>query len=570
MKPFPRHERRRVHCLDDLWDFRYLGNVDLEVIDLADISYDDHMAVPAAFDAMPAYAGKRGTAVYRKIVKVPAGSRSKLHFEAVSMWCRVFIDGEPLRDHACGYTGFWCDVPASEEADRELVVVVDNRFDFERVPLHEEFFDFYQWGGIIRSVWLHDVPECFIEAITVVVNDYIAGAITARIKLAGSVPAFVDLTSKLDGQPVQNHSVQPDGKWITLELRVADPTPWSPQTPNLHTLTVTCQQDDMEVRFGLREVKTQGRDILLNGQKLKLLGYNRHESHPQFGPALPYAQLLADLQLLRDQGCTFIRGSHYPQDQRFLDLCDALGFLVWEENLGWGQREKQLTDERFKAAHLAALEEMVAASINHPSVIMWGFLNEAGTDEAYARTIMEQTVTRLRELDPSRLITYATMFPKSDLFYGLVDVISLNLYPGWYESEGVENPLTLITPYLRSCLDYLSEGAYKDKPVLISEIGAEALYGWHDPLDSFFTEDYQANYLRIVCEEVLNNERLAGVALWHFSDARTYSGGYALKRPRAFNNKGTLDEYRRPKLAYGVVREVFTRKLVLEEADERP
>jgi beta-glucuronidase len=267
--------------------------------------------------------------------------------------------------------------------------------------------------------------------------------------------------------------------------------------------------------------------------------------------------MIADLQLLRDLGCNFIRGSHYPQDQRFLNLCDEFGFLVWEENLGWGQREKTFASEKFRSDHDTSLRAMVRASYNHPSVIIWGFLNEAGTDAAYVRPAFEQTVATLRALDPTRLISYASMFAFTDRCFDLVDLIALNLYPGWYGCEGAEAPLELIGPHLQKCIEHIDTAGFGDKPAIVSEIGAEGLYGWHDAHDGFFTEEYQAAYLRRTCQAVLENPRWSGIALWHFSDVRTYGGGWSLKRPRAFNNKGTLDEYRRPKAAYKTVKAVF-------------
>ncbi len=559
LKSFPRHEARQVHGLDGWWEFAFLGSRDVEALRLDEIDWNDRTAVPGAFDAMPSYAGKRGVAAYRLRFSASSEAALRLHFEAVSLWCRVFVDGQALRDHDCGYTGFWCDVPPSPNTQRELIVLVDNRFDFERVPLHEAFFDFYQWGGIIRGVWCHELPETFLEAVQVRVEDYAKGTVTARIRLGGDLSDSIELRTRIDGEDAQTHSARVgDDGWLEVPLQIQHPRPWSPATPELHQLRVQTGADDMIVRFGLREIKASGGQILLNGQAVKLRGYNRHESHPQFGPALPAAQLLADLQLLRDLGCNFVRGSHYPQDQRFLDLCDEMGFLVWEECIGWGQRERQLSDPRFIAAHQIAVEEMVEASFNHPSIIFWGFLNEAGTDNEYARPIMEATAAQLRRLDPSRLITYATMFGKTDLFLELADVISINIYPGWYGCQDVEDPLGLVVPAIRSFLDHFDAQGWKEKPIIISEIGAEGLYGWHDPLNGFFTEEYQAELLRVTCEEVMSNPRLAGVALWHFSDARTYTGGYSLGRPRAFNNKGTLDEYRRPKLAYKAVKQVFT------------
>jgi len=122
---------------------------------------------------------------------------------------------------------------------------------------------------------------------------------------------------------------------------------------------------------------------------------------------------------------------------------------------------------------------------------------------------------------------------------------------------GMEAPIESIAPALKECFDLLDSDGLREKPVIVSEIGAEALYGWHDSHNDFFTEEYQAAYLKTACREALSHPRCSGIALWHFSDVRTYSGGRSLMRPRAFNNKGIVDEYRRPKAAYGAVREQF-------------
>jgi beta-glucuronidase len=128
---------------------------------------------------------------------------------------------------------------------------------------------------------------------------------------------------------------------------------------------------------GIRQVQVEGRDILINGRPQRLLGFCRHEAHPQFGCALPDEILISDVQQLVDLGCNFVRGSHYPQDPRFLDLCDEVGLLVWNEAIGWQHTAEHLTDPHFVDAELLHIDEMVAMSANHPSVIMWGILNES-------------------------------------------------------------------------------------------------------------------------------------------------------------------------------------------------
>ena len=552
-----RHELRVVHPLDGVWDFVLLGDVPVLEVDVTAVAYDDRMAVPAAFDAMPSYAGRRGCAAYRTVVTVTPGTPGRLHFGAVSFFARVVVDGVEVGTHSGGYSGFWVDVPSSAQRRRELVVLVDNRFDSVLSPLHEPYYDFYQYGGILRSVEWHEVPGAYLEAVEVRTVDEQTGEVSIVLTYGGERPEVADLLVQVDdGDRVAVRVPVQDGASV-LTWFVPSPVPWSPHRPHLHRLTIQYGADDWNVRVGLRTVATAAGRVTINGEPVRLLGYCRHEAHPQFGPALPLAQVVADLQILRDLGCTFVRGSHYPQDQRFLDLCDELGLLVWEETLGWQQDDRHFASEAYAAAHGQALKEMVAASIHHPSVIMWGFLNEGRSDLESSRALYEESVASLRSLDPSRLVSYATNHVTEDLHLGLVDVISVNAYPGWYEDLTVTDPLQRIVPGLRGIAEFLDQQGYAGTPLLISEIGAEALWGWHDVLAGLWTEEFQAQYLDAVCTEVVGNERFAGVALWQLHDARTYQGSIALKRPRAFNNKGTLDEYRRPKLSYAVVRRHF-------------
>jgi len=438
---------------------------------------------------------------------------------------------------------------------------VDNRFDRQRVPLQEQFFDFYAYGGLYRSVEWHQVPDLSLDRVFVDTLDPHAGSIRASVHLHGAVPQSVDLDVCLDGGPPQHFATTPvtaDGVAV-LELRVADPTPWSPACPTLHTLQVSLKDDDITERFGLRTVSVADDTILINGEALKLLGYCRHEAHAQFGPALPLQQLVHDLQLLRELGCNYVRGSHYPQDQRFLDLCDEMGFLVFEEALGWGQTVDHFRDPSFCAAQVEQARLMVHKSRNHPSVIMWGFLNEGASHTAESRPLYESLVSAIRESDSTRPVTYASNHPMDDLNFDLVDIVSVNCYPGWYAADReAVSPVEEIRPRLEAIMDSLADRGLSDRPFIVTEIGAGAIYGWRDPLEAHWSEEYQAAYLGEVCEIVCTDARIAGVALWQFCDCRTYASGRALMRPRAFNNKGTLDEYRRPKLGFGRVKSVFT------------
>ncbi|MEI8312165.1 MAG: sugar-binding domain-containing protein, partial [Verrucomicrobiota bacterium] len=149
--------KNEADCMsgEGLWDFAFLGNIPLETADPSGADFSEKMPVPGSFDALPAYAGKLGVAVYRKQFHVPSGRRARLEFGAVSRWSRVYVDQQPLVENACAYAPFEVDLPVADHAQREIVVMVDNRFDFERAPLNLDYVDYYQYGGIIRNVRLH-------------------------------------------------------------------------------------------------------------------------------------------------------------------------------------------------------------------------------------------------------------------------------------------------------------------------------------------------------------------------------------------------------------------------------
>src|SRR5690606_35269062 len=222
----------------------------------------------------PAYLGKRGTGAYRRTLDIEPGVTGLIEFGAVSFAARVFVDGVLLAEHFCGYTPFNVTVPPSAQRQRALVVLAENRFDFERIPMHEHFFDFYQFGGIIRPVWLHRLPAQPITSVQVDATDYAGGAITVRGRV--SAPGEVTVTVLDTTLAPATATTDADGNF-TLALTIPAPRAWTPETPHLYRLRVECAGDDTVVRFGIREIKTDGPRLLLNGQPVRLFGYNRHE-----------------------------------------------------------------------------------------------------------------------------------------------------------------------------------------------------------------------------------------------------------------------------------------------------
>jgi len=551
--------KRTTIDLSGQWEFTFLGDLDPESVQPEQIVFDGTMSVPGCFDVAKPYALKRGLTAYRRLITLHDARRHRLVFDSVNFWCRVYIGDRQIGEHSGGYSRFAMDIVEEPAGEAELVVLVDNRFDAERNPLHYEEYDWYQYGGITRAVRLHVLPDIRIDAVRATTVAIDPPAIQVEIDVAcDSSVKMASLSVAFDGQVVVAKTIEPsDSQTLAYQFTVEDASLWSLQNPALYELCVTLGDDTVSQRVGVRQVRANGKEILINDEPIRLLGVCWHEAHPKFGCAIPTELMEADLQQIHGMGCNFIRGTHYPFDERLLERCDELGICVMSESVGWNNEPEHLMDPAFLYYQKQQIGEMIAAAHNHPCVVIWGLLNEGPSNHVDTRPVYKELMQHIRQLDPSRPVTYASnrVF-ESDRCLNLVDIVSINTYPGWYVGELDEIPAEL-----DRVVERLEADGVAEKPLLISEIGAGALMGWDDGLNQRWTESYQAELLKTAITHLFETRGdVAGLAIWQFSDCRTTTHiETTLKRPRGYNNKGIVDEYRNPKLAYKMVRSLYRR-----------
>ena len=293
-----------------------------------------------------------------------------------------------------------------------------------------------------------------------------------------------------------------------------------------------------------------GKGIYLNGNRVRIKGFCRHEDHPQFGCAIPYGAMYQDLMLMKEAGANSVRTSHYPNDERFLDLCDELGILVWEENHARGLSEENMRNPNFERQCEDCIREMITAHYNHPSIYIWGILNECASHTEYGRECYRRQYELIGQLDSTRPRSSASCQFKTDICFDLPEVVSYNIYPLWYH----DTPPGEYLDDLYGWVQEETEGA--GKPVLITEIGAGAIYGYRTPDMVKWSEEYQEKALEEQLTAVLSREDISGVYIWQFCDCRVCDSWFS-GRPRTMNNKGIWDEYRRPKLSFRTVKRIF-------------
>jgi len=511
--------------------------------------------VPSCWETLPGLENYRGRGWLHTTVPATAGKALRLVFGGVSHTATVYVDGKSIRQHYDAYSPWDALVPPGRKHTHEVVVEVDNTFG-PHSCLHLGG-DFYAYGGITRPVEAQAVPEVFIDKMFAVpVKKGKTWALEVRVRLRNWSETslrrrvvFSVASQELDLGTVAVRAGAAHEVGAVLHGIAADP--WTAETPRLYEATVRLLDgdtvvDDLIDRVGFREVRAEKKKLLLNGKPIRLRGYNRHEDHFNFGCALPVEAMAHDLALLKDLGCNFIRTSHYPNDMRFLDLCDELGFYVWEES---HSKTLDLKHPLFRTQLKDHTVEMIEWHFNRPSIIIWGCLNECISHTKQGRTQHAWTLALMRKLDASRPVTYAS-FRGNDICFDLVDIIGFNLYPGWYwgEAKDAEEAADSFVKNVR-------RGKYpgaKNKPIIFSEFGAGALPGYHDPRRPKWSEEYQAAVLDEELRVFLNHPDIVGAAIWQFCDVRATEGAM---NPRVMNNKGTVDECRRPKRAYEVVKQ---------------
>ncbi len=526
--------------LNGIWQFEF---VEGKCADPLTVPLTSVAAVPSCFDAEDFLFGKYGTGIYRRTLD--CCGQVRLSF-AGGINIRVYWDGAEVGRSTLAYTLEDYEFDAGIPGLHELTIAADNVLQGTDDEIFKEYYDFYCYGGIYSSVTLEAIGAETISRVQVTPLDHLTGEVEIALE-------FPDTPEAAEVQIAFDHGT-PETVTYSAPIRRKVPNHriWSPDTPEIHALTVARDGWKREVKFGIRTLDWRSGRLCLNGDPIRLIGYNRHEFHPDFGASTPLPVIRNDLVRIKLQGCNFIRGSHYPQREEMLELCDQLGLLVWDESLGWGNRPESLQNPVFQVQQKEQTVKMVRRSYNHPSVIMWGFLNECASDTEEGCFLIGKLCTAIRENDRSRPVSYASNRCMSDISLKLPDIISFNIYPGWYDPNPQVSGIGNITPKLTEVAEFVSAKRFANKPFIISEIGAGAFLGDHSGVR--WSEEYQAQLLKTSIDTIFTNPRFSGLAIWQYCNCRTYiSTQNYFSRPRGYNNKGVLDEYRKPKAAWDTV-----------------
>ena len=478
-----------------------------------------------------------GTVWYRRLfdAEPQPGRRYFIHFDGANYETIAGLNGRIVGKHVGGFTAFDFEVTEQLKAgSNSLVVKVDNKRHEDGVPTVNT--DWWNYGGITRSVQFVDVPETFIR-------EYEVRLSADRKAIEGWV--------QLDGsRPAQQVRVEiPELKMLLAAQTGADgrasfsaPLPrrsgirlWCPEDPKLYEVSLSSETDRVCDLIGFRTVETQGCKILLNGREIFLRGISIHDERPgeAAGRAFSDEHARTTLGWARELGCNFVRLAHYPHNERTLRMADETGLLVWSEipvywTIDWNSADTYANAEN-------QLCEMIARDRNRACVIIWSVANETPRSPqrlAFLRRLIDKT----RELDPTRLVSAAMekdepspgqLTLNDELMY-LTDLLSFNQYVGWYDGDADK-------------CDRVNWTFPLEKPVILSELGGGAKYGRHGAANERFTEEYLVRLYEKNIEMMRRIPGLAGCTPWILKDFR--SPRRALEGIQDdFNRKGLVSE----------------------------
>lgn len=479
----------------------------------------------------------------------------QIEFGAVSGLAMVYLDGEKLGEHYGGFTAFKFAKQVSSGMHTLTVRVDASSNKLNTIPLQE--VDWYHYGGIIRSVEISKFTSPYItrHRISYQLDDALLNAeLKAVVELYNPTDNDTTVPVKIEiGKYSCDSEVLVAAKSSAVfenNLTINSVKLWDIGNSQLYNLKISTDTDDIIDRIGFRKIHAHDKQIYLNNKPIFFKGVNRHEEHPDWGFAVPANITKRDIEIIKNLNCNIVRGAHYPQSKTLLDYLDREGIMFWSEIPMWGYPPQALADPLTIERGLTMHKEMVEQYFHHPSIVIWGLHNEIFTESNEAYEITKTFSQYVRSQDNSRLITYATYRFDKDICLEFTDFVSLNYYMGWYTGT-----LDEWDDFIKSIRGKMIEKGVGDKPVVMSEFGCGALFGFDDFSHNKWTMQYQSDFVEKVIKLSMQEDGFCGTFVWQFADL---TSDININRARGFNNKGLLSEHRRPKTSYFTVKKLYS------------
>ncbi|MGN0660589.1 MAG: glycoside hydrolase family 2 protein [Oscillospiraceae bacterium] len=468
------------------------------------------------------------------------GERMILKIGAANYLCRIFINKKYVGIHKGGYTPFYFDITDFLERNNRIVIQVDSTRRDEQIP--PAVTDWFNYGGVYRDIELIRVPKIHIKDFKIALepkSDF--KKVRASVEMSEAINDTALLTIK-ELSISEKIAIKNGTGELIFE---ASPELWSPENPRLYDITVACAEDKIRDRVGFREIRAEGMDILLNGKPVFLRGVSCHEESVSGGRALSDRERIENISIAKELGCNFMRVAHYPHSERMAQLADEMGMLLWEEiPVYWGVHFGE--EDTYNDAE-NQLRELVTRDYNRASVIIWSVGNE-NDDTDDRLKFMGRLAECARTIDSTRMVSAACLvnFAKNaieDRLEQYLDIIGLNEYCGWYTADF-------------RMLPELFENSNPQKPVIVTEFGADAFPGLRGTITDKGTEDCQAYVYEKQIDNIRKISYIKGMTPWILYDFRCPRRTSV--NQKYYNTKGLLGADKKyKKAAFYVLRDFY-------------
>ncbi|MBQ6335585.1 MAG: beta-glucuronidase [Erysipelotrichaceae bacterium] len=590
---YPETNSKRIALsLDGMWGFRFdPDSIGEKENWMSGLSSSVSLPVPSSFqDLFTDQYSKNycGDFWYEKDFTVPSIEGSViLRFGSVTHRCTVYVNGKEITSHEGGFLPVICDISSyiRKGEVNHLAVKANNELNESTLPcgavktlkngirIAAPYFDFFNYAGIQRSVNLLILPQEHVQDYsTDIALEGKDATVSYNVTTNGDHEVIVSLYDK-EGNKVTEQS----GKQGTL--KVTDARLWKVRDAYLYALKIQIKDGDTPIdeyndKIGIRTVKIQGHQILINGEPVYLKGYGKHEDFDVIGRGFNYPLVKRDFECMKWSNANCFRTSHYPYAEEWYRFADEEGFLIIDEVpavgmmrsthnfavAGMGQYtyffETPTVPELLKN-HLMQVEEMIERDKNHPSVFAFSLFNEPETTSTYSHDYFSKIFERARELDPQhRPMTGAfekNSAPEKCQCYMLCDFMCLNRYYGWYISGGpdIDDAIEKFHDEMRRWQD---KGF--DVPFVFTEFGTDTLATEHKLPSVMWSQEYQCEYMERNFEVFDSYDFIQGELVWNFADFQTTEGIFRVNG----NKKGVFTRQRQPKDAAFVLKKRWENK----------
>lgn len=478
-------------------------------------------------------------------------TRTFLHIGAANYRSWVWVNGQRICQHEGGFTPFDCEVTAALHQDSNSVVIaVDDTRLVDGIPsIHT---DWYNYGGLTRDVSLVEVPEQFVDDYDIHLKPGTTGDLTGYVHVEGATSG-VQIRIRVPEAGAEASAVTDADGRAHFDMSAQKLDLWSPANPRLYKVQIAAGDDRLTDDVGFRDIRVEGTKILLNGKPIFLRGINEHAEAPyRTGRVATDKDVDAIFGFLAELHANFVRLCHYPQDERMTRMADRRGVMVWSEIPLWQHISFDQPSVYLKAQ--AMLEEMIRRDRNKASVILWSVANET-PDNATRTEFLKRLIDHAHQLDSTRPVTAALLQPRNpgdtkvltDPLAQALDVVGMNEYIGWYS-------------YMPEQADNI-RFELPQKPVIVSEFGAEAKAGNHGDKDQRWTEEQQLNFYEHSFVMLSKIPQVRGFSPWILMDFRSPTRNIPGLQD-GFNRKGLIAEDGTHKKAFYYVQQIYEKGTV--------